>query len=205
VRVANEPALFTVDTALCFGYRPLAGTYGTVRGAGLDIFRAAGIGPVITWIDDHFFFRLPHNAITEYNENRKAKAQVIAEQGGRLKDNGCWWFKGDILADGTHEQFTKDCTHIVRELTSEHTGDTVVSHAYNFSRIDQISNQLGIPWELSKDTPFSSTPTFISFTWDLENGTVCLTAAKRLKYMNMIHDWLCTTAHDLEQVQKLHG
>jgi hypothetical protein len=205
VRVANEPALFAVDTALCFGYGPSAGTYGTVRDTGLDIFRAAGIGPVIAWVDDHFFFRLPRDAITEYNEARKAKAQVIAEQGGRLKDNGRWWFKGDVLADGTHEQFAEDCTHIVRELASEHTGNTVLSHAYDFSHIDQISSQLGIPWELSKDTPFSSTPTFIGFTWDLENGTVCLTTAKCLKYMNTINDWLRTTAHDLEQVQKLHG
>jgi hypothetical protein len=205
VHVANKPALFAVDTALCFGYGPSAGTYGTVRDAGLDIFRAAGIGPVIAWVDDHFFFRLPRDTITEYNEACKAKARVIAEQGGRLKDNGHWWFKGDVLADGTHEQFAKDCTHIVRELASEHTGDTVSSHAYDFSHIDQISSQLGIPWELSKDTPFSSTPTFIGFTWDLENGTVCLTTAKRLKYMNAINDWLRTTAHDLEQVQKLHG
>jgi hypothetical protein len=41
VRIANEPALFAVDTALCFGYGPSAGTYDTVRDAGLDIFRAA--------------------------------------------------------------------------------------------------------------------------------------------------------------------
>ena len=88
---------------------------------------------------------------------------------------------------------------------SEHTGDIVTLHAYDFSHIDQISNQLGIPWELSKDTPFSSTPTFIGFIWDLENHTVCLTMAKRVKYMNAVHDWLRTTAHDLEQVQKLHG
>ena len=205
MRVANEPALFAVDTSLCFGYGPSAGTYGTVWDAGLDIFRAAGIGPIIAWVDDHFFFRLPRDTITEYNETCKAKARIIAEHGGRLKDNGRWWFKGDILADGSHEQFAEDCTHIIRELTSEHTGDIVMSHAYDFSHIDQISNQLRIPWELSKDTPFSSTPTFISFTWDLENHTVCLTMAKRVKYMNAIHDWLHTTAHDLEQVQKLHG
>ena len=38
VRIANEPALFAVDTSLCFGYGPSAGTYGMVRDAGLDIF-----------------------------------------------------------------------------------------------------------------------------------------------------------------------
>ena len=88
---------------------------------------------------------------------------------------------------------------------SEHTGGTVPLHTYEFSHIDQISDRLGIPWELSKDTPFSSTPTFIGFTWDLKNDTVSLTTAKCTKYINAIHDWLHTMVHDLEQVQKLHG
>ena len=93
VRIANEPPLFAVDTSLCFGYGPSAGTYGTVRDAGLDIFRAAGIGPVIAWVDDHLFFCIPCNTITDYNKMCKIKALVITEQGGRHKDNGHWWFK----------------------------------------------------------------------------------------------------------------
>ena len=177
VRVTNEPALFAVDTSLCFGYGPSAGTYGTVRDSGLDIFRAAGIGPIIAWVDDHLFFRLPRDTIVDYNKTREAKARVIAEQGGRLKDNGRWWFKGEALANDTHEEFTEDCTHMVRDLTSKHPNDAA-SHAYDFSHINQISDRLGIPWELSKDTPFSSTPIFIGFIWNLENNTVGLTAVK---------------------------
>jgi hypothetical protein len=68
VRVANEPAPFAVDTSLCFGYGPSAGTYGMVREAGLDIFRAAGIGPIIAWVDDHLFFHLPKDIIADYNK-----------------------------------------------------------------------------------------------------------------------------------------
>ena len=68
-----------------------------------------------------------------------------------------------------------------------------------------ITDQLGIPWELSKDTPFSSAPTFIGFVWDLENKTVGLTSAKHTKYTDTVHEWLCTTAHNLEQVQTLYG
>ncbi|KAN0091429.1 hypothetical protein V8E55_004995 [Tylopilus felleus] len=60
-------------------------------------------------------------------------------------------------------------------------------------------------WELSKDAPFSSTPIFIGFTWDLENKTVSLTTTKQTKYIDAIHQWLRTTAHTLEQVQQLHG
>jgi hypothetical protein len=205
VRVANEPALFAVDTSLCFGYGPSAGTYGMVRDAGLDIFRAAGIGPIIAWVDDHLFFRLPRDIIADYNKTRETKARVIAEQGGRLKDNGRWWFKGEVLADGTHEEYAEDCTHLVRDLIADCPNNAAISHAYDFSHIDQISDRLGIPWEPSKDTPFSSTPTFIGFIWDLENNTVSLMTAKRTKYINAIHEWLRSTAHALEQVQKLHG
>ena len=37
VRIADEPPLFAVDTSLCFGYGPSAGTYSVVQDAGLDI------------------------------------------------------------------------------------------------------------------------------------------------------------------------
>jgi hypothetical protein len=109
---------------------------------------------------------------------RKVKARVITEQGGRLKDNGHWCFKGEALANDTHKEFAQDYTHIVRDLPSTHPNNIVASHAYDFSHINRISDHLGIPWELSKDTLFSSTPTFIGFIWDLENNTVGLMAAK---------------------------
>ena len=178
--IADEPALFAADTSLCFGYGPSAGTYGTLRDAGLDILQAAGISSIIAWVDDHFFTRLPCDSLADYNKMRKMKAHVIAEQGGRLKENGRWWFKGEALADGNHEEFAEDCTHLVRDLNSvpEHSGNSTLTHTYDFSHIDHITNRLGIPWEPSKDTPFSTTPTFIGFIWDLENKTVGLTAAK---------------------------
>jgi hypothetical protein len=145
---------------------------------GLDIFQAAGLGPIITWVDDHLFFHLPQDTITDYNKMHETKAHIIAEQGGRLKENGCWWFKGEPLADGTHEKFAEDHTHVVRDLTSKHPNDTTTSHAYDFSHIDQISDHLGILWELSKDTPFSSALIFIGFTWNLESNTASLTTSK---------------------------
>ena len=59
VHIADEPALFAVDTCLCFSYGPSAGTYSTIHDAGLDILQAAGIGPVITWVDDHLSYAYP--------------------------------------------------------------------------------------------------------------------------------------------------
>jgi hypothetical protein len=58
----------------------------------------------------------------------ETKAHIIAEQGGRLKDNSCWWFKGEALANGTHEEFAKDCTHLVQDLTSKHSNDIMTSY-----------------------------------------------------------------------------
>lgn len=35
-----------------------AGVYGLVADAGVDILRAAGLGPLTKWVDDHIFFRI---------------------------------------------------------------------------------------------------------------------------------------------------
>jgi len=61
VRIGENPPSFAVDTALCFGYGPSAGTYGSLRDVSLDIMRTAGIGPIIAWVDNHLFIRLPRN------------------------------------------------------------------------------------------------------------------------------------------------
>ena len=205
VRISDELPLFTVDTCLCFSYGPSVGTYSTIRDAGLDILQAAGISPVIAWVDDHLFIHLPRKAIADYNKLRESKARAIANHGGRIQEDGRWWFKGNILADGSHEEFAEDCSHPIRDPSEGSPGNEVITHAYDFEHINQISNRLGIPWEPSKDTPFSSAPVFIGFVWDIENKTVTLTPAKHSKYMAAIHIWLSTMAHTLEQVQKLHG
>ena len=69
--------------------------------------------------------------------------------------------------------------------------------------IDNISYILGILWEPSKDTLFSTTPTFISFTWDLEHHEVALTEAKQHKCTSALHDWLAKRTYSLHEVQKL--
>ena len=65
-------------------------------------------------------------------------------------------------------------------------------------------DQLGIPWELTKDTDFSSCPIFLGFEWDLTHKTVKLAEAKGQKYAHAIRDWLQTEAHTLAEVEKLH-
>ncbi|KIO08716.1 hypothetical protein M404DRAFT_57315, partial [Pisolithus tinctorius Marx 270] len=206
VRLSDNPPTFAIDTALCFGYGPSAGVYGGVRDASLEIMRAEGIGPIIAWVDDHLFIRLPASQISEYNTVRNQKAEIIAQNGGTKTDHGRLWYKGETLANGDYEEFAEDCLHPLKafEATSDHTSHNN-AHAYSFEHIDAIANQLGIPWELSKDTPFSNSPTFMGFSWNLDNKTVGLTASKRQKYTTSIDEWLKKKTHNLEEVQKLHG
>jgi len=55
--------------------------------------------------------------------------------------------------------------------------------------IDSISATLGIPWEVSKDQPFSPTTTYIGFVWNLQERTVKLSPEKATKYLRSIEDW----------------
>jgi len=198
VRIRENPPSFAVDTALCFGYGPSAGTYGSLRDVSLDIMRTAGIGPIIAWVDDHLFIRLPRNRIHNYNRTHSQQATGIWVNGGPLQDGGRIWFKGQCLADGTHEEFTEDCQFPIQDLA------TTSRFAFATEHINFISNQLGIPWEPTKDTPFSSKPIFMGFKWDLENKTVALTHGKRNKYLSAITEWFKSAKHMLEDVQKLH-
>ncbi|OBZ65187.1 hypothetical protein A0H81_14834 [Grifola frondosa] len=69
VRIADGD-LFVIDTSASFGLRPNAGVYGNVDDAACDIFRAAGIGPISKWVDDHVFIRIRREFIAEYNQRR---------------------------------------------------------------------------------------------------------------------------------------
>lgn len=64
---------------------------------------------------------------------------------------------------------------------------------------------LGIPWEPSKDMPFSCTVTYLGFTWELDNQTVILSDSKCTKYIQAIEDWHSSRMHPLADVQKLYG
>ncbi|OBZ67521.1 hypothetical protein A0H81_12749 [Grifola frondosa] len=69
VRIADGD-LFVIDTSASLGLRPNAGVYGNVDDAACDIFRAAGIGPISKWVDDHVFIRIRREFIAEYNQRR---------------------------------------------------------------------------------------------------------------------------------------
>ena len=71
--------------------------------------------------------------------------------------------------------------------------------------IDEVSADLGIPWQVEKDTPFSAVFVFTGLQWDLENRTVAIPRDKAQKYRRAIEDWRTSRTHALESVQKLYG
>lgn len=192
---------FCVDTVASFGFSPSAGTYGLVADAGSDLFRFKGIGPLAKWVDDHVFFRIRLEFLESYNQQRQSRHMELLAR-GQIHQGGRLWFQ----ADGTVDEHIEDCGFPCRDLSNQSprsAEDALFS--YNFDDIDVLSDALGIPWEKSKDLPFSSSSSYIGLKWDLESHTVALTPEKCQKYSDSIVDWLTRPRHALNDVQKLYG
>ena len=141
-----------------------------------------------------------------YNEHRHNAAESIALQGGPSVHGGHFWFRGGPLPDGSTEEFNEDCAFTLHDFTATNSNShDEQSYAYDLADINTISNVLEIPWKPSKDVPFSSAPTFIGFTWDLERCTVSLAETKRHKYILALQDWSSRRTHTLHEAQKLLG
>ena len=65
--VVHSDSDFAIDTSSCFGFAPSGGIYGNVGNAGTDIMCFIGIGPILRWVDDHLFLRIPRTSLTNYN------------------------------------------------------------------------------------------------------------------------------------------
>ena len=71
--------------------------------------------------------------------------------------------------------------------------------------IDNLSEKLGIPWEASKTIPFSTSVPYLGFEWNLSKCIVAITPEKKEKYRAAIKEWLSSSTHTLEDVQKMYG
>ena len=111
-----------------------------------------------------------------------------------------------VLPGGTTDEFSEDCRWPIEDLSQSAPHSVHDAHfSYNLEDIDRVSEELGIPWELSKDQPFASSTIYIGFLWDLEAHTVTLSASKRDKYSGAINNWLARPRHNLKHVQELYG
>lgn len=77
--------------------------------------------------------------------------------------------------------------------------------AYNMYNIDEISEELEIPWKKSKGRAFTSSNIYIRLKWDLPSCTVALANEKVEKYQKVIQKWRKQLVFNLQDIQKLHG
>jgi hypothetical protein len=196
---------YGLDTAMCFGTTPSAGIYGRVRDGGADIICSCGIGPIVPWVDDHFFFRIRRQFLEQYNLQRQQWHKDIVARGCH-QTGGRLWFGGHTFSDGTLEEFTEDCRFDCMDLSSASPRSVEdLEYCYNFDDIDCISDMLGIPWEKSKDAPFGHGTKYLGFHWDLSASTVTLGADKKAKYHHEIQCWQSQALHSLKDVQQIYG
>jgi hypothetical protein len=80
-----------------------------------------------------------------------------------------------------------------------------VEFSYCINDIDRVAAHLGIPWEKSKDVPFSTVFRYIGLEWDIVHRTVSLPSDKKEKYRNTIQDWQSHPMHTLSEDQTLHS
>ena len=197
---------FMVNVCNNFGLALAGGVYGLVADAGADIFRGNGIGPLAKWVDDHIFFRIPHENVARYNVQRAEWRREIKAQGGRRQEGGRVWYGGKELPSSHPEEFDEDCTIPLQDLAdaSPQAAEDQL-FAYANKDIDQISQRLGIHWEPSKTVPFGSEVPYLGFCWDLGNRVVHLRKEKKAKYLAVIAEWEQRKKHNLLEVQKLYG
>jgi len=108
---------FAIDMRDCFGLASGGGLYGHLGDAGAQIMCSHGIGPLSKWVDDHIFFRIPHQHLGEYNLNCERWARHVAENGGEIHDGGRLWFKGEVMPNDQPEEFDEDLSCTIQDLS----------------------------------------------------------------------------------------
>ena len=203
VRISNNPEKFALNTSNSFGGATAGGLFGLFGDALADILRAQGIGPILKWVDDFIFVRIPKSNIQEYNNKREINRRTVADNGGKIQTGGRLWYKGKTLAEVGAEHFAEDLVFPIKHIKDREEQGT--TFPYGFEEINDVTAPLGIPWETSKDVPFSSIITFAGFAWDLDKKKVSLPNTKGEKYVQAIQEWRQQPTHTLEDTRKLYG
>ena len=79
--------------------------------------RAHGLRPIEKWVDDHIFFRIRRDYLTEYNTQRASWNEAIKPL-GLLTSGSRIWFKGATYVDGSHDEFSKSCAFPIKDLSN---------------------------------------------------------------------------------------
>jgi len=104
--------------SLSFGLGPSAGVHDACADAANGIMRAEGIGPIIKWVDDRIFFRMPKAALAEFNANRAELHTQITQNGGRHHHGGRWWYHAGNLPDARIIECDEDMSLPLQDYSS---------------------------------------------------------------------------------------
>ena len=143
--------------------------------------------------------RVRREHLQEYNARRAIWAKDLVER-GRHHSGGRIWYGG--------RQFDEDCAFPLHNLSaSSPRSDADAAYSYCLADVDTLSEELGIPWEKSKDCNFSFSQVFAGLEWDLQACTVGLPVRKAAKYLAAIEEWQQHPTHTytLQVVQKLYS
>ena len=162
-----------------------------------------GIEPLDKWADDHIFFSILCMHLHIYNLARQKWNAEIATN-TRHTASGIW-YDGVTNRDNLTEEFSEDCCFPIRDLSNQAVRSDDSLFTYNIADVDEISHNLGISWEVSKDQPFVESTTYIGFVWNLSQWMVTISPAKTEKYIGAINSWQVRHGHSLKDVQELHG
>ena len=201
----QEDDSFAANICNNFGLASAGGTHGLLVDAGTDIFRANGIGPLLKWVDDHIFFRIPRGHLNTYNNQCRSWNQLVMSNGGQIHESSHIWYKGDTMPDGCPEEFDEDMATPLCDFshTSACSPDNAI-FTYADQDVDLLSDKLGILWETSKTIAFGPIVPYLGFLWDLNTCSVAIPVEKKLKYLNAIKEWEKKLMHALAEVQKLY-
>jgi hypothetical protein len=110
VQISNHPKLFALNTCNSFGCATAGGLFVLFGDALADLLRTNGVGPLLKWVDDFIFFRIPCNTIAAYNKAHEMNRKSILDNGGRLQTGGRLWFKGRNRDDTASGKLGKHVT-----------------------------------------------------------------------------------------------
>ena len=177
-----------------------------VADAGADIFRGQGMGPLVKWVDDHIFFRVPRAHLSAYTTQCAKWHREIKVHRGRRQDGGRLWYGGKDLPNDSTEEFDEDCAMQLQDLAnvSPHSAADR-EFAYADIDIDSLSDHLGIKWATSKSIPFGEEVAYLGFQWNLRSRVVYLPDEKKARYLAVIAEWREKRTHDLLETQRLYG
>uniref|UniRef100_A0A0W0G4R0 Uncharacterized protein n=1 Tax=Moniliophthora roreri TaxID=221103 RepID=A0A0W0G4R0_MONRR len=197
---------FAVDTCNMFGLSSAPGVFGCVADAGVEIFRAKGLGPVTKWVDDHFWICVPREQLEKANAMHKLLQQRVLDSGGIWHVKGRLLYMGDSLLNRCAEEFDDDFAFpLIDHASNSPRPQEDLLYTYNFSDINIISQRLGYIWETLKDINFCFRPVYFGFEWDMSEMIVSVPLTKCEKYLSALNDWDSHASHNYKEASSIYG